>query len=61
MNLIWLDGQKLNYNEHVDEIFFMVKSLKMFYFIQYNKNAFHNELFLSVYSFIQMELHSWVW
>ena len=35
----------------------MVKSLITFYLIQYHKNTFHNELFLSVYSILQMELY----
>ena len=35
----------------------MVKSFIRFYLIQYHKNAFHDELFLSVYSILQMELY----
>ena len=44
-------------SEHVDEVFFMVKSFVTFYLIQYNKNAFHDKLFLSVYFILQMELY----
>ena len=39
--------------ENVD----LIKSFITFYFIQYHKNAFHNKLFLSVYSILQMELY----
>ena len=44
-------------NEHVDKVFFMVKSFITFYLIQYQKNAFHDEQFLSVYSILQIELY----
>ena len=37
--------------------FFAVKSFITFYLIQYHKNAFHEELFLSVCSILQMELY----
>ena len=37
--------------------FFVVKSFIIFYLIQYHKIAFHEELFLSVYSILQMELY----
>ena len=39
--------------ENVD----LIKSFITFYFIQYHKNAFHDKLFLSVYSILQMELY----
>ena len=35
----------------------MAKSCTTFYLIQYHKNAFHNELFLSVHSILKMELY----
>ena len=35
----------------------MIKSFITFYLIQYHKNAFHGELFLSIYSMLQIELH----
>ena len=35
----------------------MVKSFVTLYLIQYHKNAYHDELFLSVYSILQMEFH----
>ena len=35
----------------------MVKSCLIFYLFQYHKNAFHDELFLSVYSILKMELY----
>ena len=44
-------------NEHVNKVFFMVKSFITFYLIQYQKNAFHDEQFLSVYSILQIELY----
>ena len=44
-------------NEHVEKVFFMVKSFVKFYLIQHHKNAFHDELFLSAYSILKMELH----
>ena len=44
-------------NQHVDEVFFMVKSFITFYLFQYHKNAFHDELFVSVYSISKMELY----
>ena len=44
-------------NEHVNKVFFMVKSFKTFYLIQYNKNAFYDKFFLPVYSILQMELY----
>ena len=47
---------ELESNEHVGKVFFLVKSFTTFYFIQYHKNAFRNELFLSAYSILQMEL-----
>ena len=39
------------------KFFFMVKSFITFYLIQYHKNVFHDELFLSVYSILKMELY----
>ena len=47
MNLRWLEGQKLVYTQMstLIKFFFIVKSFKTFYLIQYHKNAFHNELF----------------
>ena len=35
----------------------MVKSFITFYLFQYHKNASHDELFLSVYSILKMELY----
>ena len=44
-------------NEHVEKMFFMVKSFITFYLIQYHKNAFLRELFLSINFILQMELY----
>ena len=44
-------------NEHLDKVSFMIKSFTTFYLIQYHKNAFHNKLFLSGYSILQMKLY----
>ena len=44
-------------NDHVGKFFFIVKSLITFYLIQYHKTAFQDELFLSVYYILQMELY----
>ena len=38
------------------KVSFMVRSFMSFYLIQYHKNAFHDKLFLSVYSILQIEL-----
>ena len=38
-------------------IHFVIKSFIMFYLFQYHKNAFHDELFLSVYFILKMELY----
>ena len=35
----------------------MVKSFITFYVFQYHQNVFHDELFLSVYSILKMELY----
>ena len=35
----------------------MVKTFITFYLIQYNQNAFHDGLFVSLYSILQMELY----
>ena len=48
---------KLYSNQHIDKFFFMVKSFIMFYLLQYHKNAFHDELFLSVYFILKMEVY----
>ena len=39
-------------NEQIDKVFVMVKSFITFYLIQYYKNAFHDELFLSTYLYL---------
>ena len=44
-------------NEHVDKVFLMVKSFITFYLIQYHKNAFHDELSVSIYFISQKELY----
>ena len=44
-------------NEHVNKSFFIVKSFKIIYLIEYYKNTFYNKFFLYVYSFLQMELY----
>ena len=48
-------------NEHVDKVSLVVKSSITFYLIKYHKNAFHNELFLSFFPSVclnlQMELY----
>ena len=51
-------GHKLNYTplSTLKRFFFKVKSFITFYLTQYHKNAFHDELFLSVYSILQIEL-----
>ena len=48
---------ELHSNQYIDQVFFMVKSFITFYLSQYHKNASHDELFLSVYSILQMELY----
>ena len=50
-------GQKLD-NTQMSTLtkFFMVKSFITFYLIQSHKNAFHDELFLSIYPILQKEL-----
>ena len=56
----WDDqSQRLNYTQikAVTKFFFMVKSFKTSYLIQYHKNPFHEELFLYIYSVLQMELY----
>ena len=44
-------------NEHFDKVFLMVKTFITFYLIQCNQNAFHDGLFVSLYSILQMELY----
>ena len=44
-------------NEHFEKVFFMVKSFITFYLIQYHQNEFHDGLFVSLYSILQMELY----
>ena len=44
-------------NEHIDKVFFMVKSFITFYLVQYHKTTFHDQFFLSVYSVLQMKLY----
>ena len=37
--------------------FFTIKSFITFYLIQYHQNAFHDGLFVCLYSILQMELY----
>ena len=58
MNLRWSEGTKLNHTQISALImFFMVKSFLKFYLFQDRKNALHDELVLSVYSILRMELY----
>ena len=43
-------------NEDVDKCFYGLMFIT-FYLLQYHKNTFHNELFLSVYSILKIELY----
>ena len=47
----------ISYELQVDKVFFMVKSFITFYLIQYHQIAFHDGLFVSLYSILQMELY----
>ena len=44
-------------NQHVEKVFFMVKSSITFYLFQYHKNASHDKPILSFCSILKMELH----
>ena len=48
---------KLYSNELFDKVFFMVKFFIAFYLIQYDQNAYHDGLFVSLYSILQMGLY----
>ena len=50
-----IDNVSNETNEHIDNVSFIVKSFITIYLIHYHKKTFHNELFLSVYSILQME------
>ena len=45
------------YSNELVDVFFIVKPFITFYLIRYCKNAFHDELALSVYSILQIELY----